>query len=160
MGGADPAANTITKLSKVGKLLANWKVPGDSSKGHASDAAIGPDGVVYVADTDGNKIQRWKLDDHGPHTTAKAVSVVKGKTATFTFSVDEDLDAQVSVSIQIKKGSVVKKTIPLGMIKPGAALSAKWKCSLPKGTYKYYVLAVDSAGNNQSPTGSAKLTVK
>ena len=39
-------------------------------------------------------------------------------------------------------------------------LTAKFRCRLAKGTYRYYVYATDASGNAQSRIGSARLTVK
>ena len=39
-------------------------------------------------------------------------------------------------------------------------VSAKFRCTLAKGAYKYYVYAIDVAGNTQAKVGSAKLTVR
>ncbi len=41
-----------------------------------------------------------------------------------------------------------------------APLTAKFRCTLAKGTYRYYVYATDASGNAQSKIGSARLTVK
>ena len=64
--------------------------------------------------------------------------------------------------IRIKTLSgVTKKTFSWGY-----DVANKWwvttgyKCTLKKGTYRYYVYAQDLAGNPQSVVGSAKLKVK
>jgi hypothetical protein len=51
-------------------------------------------------------------------------------------------------------------TLPLGEIPSNKAMTARFNCTLAKGTYTYKVYAVDLAGNAQTKAGSAKLTVK
>ena len=51
------------------------------------------------------------------------------------------------------------------MVQPKRLTSGKtyqygFKCKLAKGSYKYYVYAVDASGNAQSNVAKAKLTVK
>ena len=48
----------------------------------------------------------------------------------------------------------------VGSVAVNKALTYKFRCTLAKGTYKYYVYATDASGNAQSKIGYAKLTVK
>jgi hypothetical protein len=101
-----------------------------------------------------------RVDTHGPQTLALSkVSVKKGKTVTFRFRVN-DLTPTATVTIKIYKGTKVKKTLTIGSRATGAALSFKWKATLPKGGYTWKVFAKDLAGNTQSSIGSQKLTIK
>jgi photosystem II stability/assembly factor-like uncharacterized protein len=91
-----------------------------------------------------------------------AVSVKKGKTATMRYEV---LDATpgdteyVTIVVKSAKGKVVK-TWQVGNKAPNKVLTAKYKVTFKKGSYKWYVYAVDAAENTQSKIGSNKFTVK
>ena len=102
------------------------------------------------------------LKDTPPVTAAKAVSVKRGRTATLKFQVTDagpGSTADVVIKIKNSRGKVVK-TIKAGAKPVNVAQTAKFRCTLAKGVYKYQVLATDSAGQAQSKAGSAKLTVK
>ena len=58
-----------------------------------------------------------------------------------------------------KTSGATVKTISLGTRATNQALSYKWKCSLKKGKYSFYVYATDLAGNQQSSPGHNRLTV-
>jgi hypothetical protein len=98
-----------------------------------------------------------------PVTSATAVSVAKGRTATLKYKVsDADPNkgtATVVIKIKNRAGKVVK-TINAGSKSVNTALTAKFRCSFAKAVYKYYVYATDASGNVQSKVGSARLTVK
>ncbi len=56
-------------------------------------------------------------------------------------------------------GKVVK-TLSVGKVTTNKPLTYRWKASLPKGAYKYRVLATDAARNVATSIGSAALNVK
>ena len=103
------------------------------------------------------------VDTSKPVTSASAASVVKGRTATLKYKVTETGanagKATVVIKVKNRAGKVVK-TIKAGSVNVNLSLSAKFRCTLAKSTYTYYVYATDVAGNAQSKAGSAKLTVK
>ena len=98
-----------------------------------------------------------------PVTSATAVSVIRDRTATLKYKVTdaEPTKGTAAVSIKIKnsRGKVVK-TITAASVAVNAQLTAKFRCTLVKGTYKYYVYATDVSGNCAAKVGSARLTVK
>lgn len=98
-----------------------------------------------------------------PVTSATSVSVRKGRTATLKFKVSDAAPNKGTATVQIRiknsKGKVVK-TIKAGVKNVNVAQTAKFRCKLAKGVYKYYVYATDASGNAQSRIGSARLTVK
>ena len=67
--------------------------------------------------------------------------------------------ATVVIKVKNRAGRVVT-TIKAGAKTVNAPLTAKFRCTRAKGTYKYYVYATDASGNYESKAGSAKLTVK
>jgi hypothetical protein len=103
------------------------------------------------------------VDSVKPVTSATSVSVRKGANATLKYKVSDAEPNKGTATVQIKiknsKGKVVK-TIKAGVKSVNVAQTAKFRCTLAKGAYKYYVYATDAAGNPQSKIGSAKLTVK
>lgn len=66
-----------------------------------------------------------------------------------------------TVTIKIKTlGGATKKTIKLGAKAVNKSLSYRFKCTLAKRTYRFYVYATDPAGNTQSKIGRNYLYVK
>lgn len=119
--------------------------------------AVGLQGTVVTTTSGG-----WG-DLIRPVTKAiNAVSVKKGAKATMRYEV---LDATpsdtewVTIVVKTMKGKTVK-TWQVGNKAPNKVLSAKYKVTLKKGSYKWYVYAVDAAENTQSKIGSNKFTVK
>jgi hypothetical protein len=102
-------------------------------------------------------------DGVGPVTSAQAVSVRRGRIATLKYMVSdaEPTKGAATVAFRIKnlRGRTVK-IINAGVQDVNTALTAKFRCTLRKGVYRYTVFATDEAGNKQSRSGSAKLTVK
>jgi hypothetical protein len=65
------------------------------------------------------------------------------------------------VTIKIKTlGGTTKKTIKLGLRTVGTLQSYRFKCTLAKRTYRFYVYATDAAGNTQSVLGRNYLYVR
>ena len=162
---ADSGLNRVVKIAPVsGGVVATWGSDGtgDGQFTYLSGVAVDPTtGYVYVADRDADRIQSFQLIDRGPKTYAKAnLAVVKGKAVTFRYGVAEDVSAKATVWIKIKKGSAVKKTVSLGLVKCGSWLTKKWTCKLAKGSYRWSVYAKDQAGHAQVLLGSKALKVK
>ena len=96
-----------------------------------------------------------KIDTVGPKTTATvAKSVKKGTKVSFGYRAN-DVTAKCDITLKIKKASSgsVARTYQLGSKSSNTSLTYKVNPSLAKGTYKYYVYAVDQAGNKQSSLG-------
>ncbi len=66
--------------------------------------------------------------------------------------------AKVTIKIKTLGGKVVKKLL-VGTKKVNVLLAYRWRCTLAKGTYRFYVYATDLAGNTQSYVGRNKLVV-
>jgi hypothetical protein len=96
-----------------------------------------------------------------PRTKAlAAISVKQRKTAKLRFRIADNISTVAyDVAIKIKKGAKVVKTIRLGLRSCDRAYAESYRCTLPKGTYKYFVYAKDKAGNAQSAMTGKKLVV-
>lgn len=102
-------------------------------------------------------------DTTRPVTQAKAAGVKRLKKATLRYYV---LDggfsagpAKVTIQVKNSKGKVVKTLGPFTKRPMCQWLSATFVCTLPKGTYKFFVKATDKAGNGAAKIGSARLKV-
>ena len=98
-----------------------------------------------------------------PTTSASSVSVRRNRTATLKYKVMDAAPtkgtATVTIKVKNSKGKTVR-TIASGAQNVNVTLTAKFRCTLAKGAYKYHVYATDASGNAQSKIGSARLTVK
>jgi subtilisin-like proprotein convertase family protein len=87
--------------------------------------------------------------------------VKKGKMATLKFQVNEAvLGGVADVKIEIKKGFVLRKTITLTDVPMNSLQQVKFRCTLPKGTYKFYVSATTKSGGVSTNTASNTLKVR
>jgi hypothetical protein len=124
---------------------------------------------VWAQDINGNVEAQQTVsfeilkDTVKPTTSALAVAVLKGRVATLKYKVTDAVPTKGTATVVIKiknsAGKVVK-TISAGTKAVNVLLATKFRCTLARGTYKYYVYAIDASGNAQSKIGSAKLTVK
>jgi hypothetical protein len=92
-----------------------------------------------------------------------AASVKKSKTATLKYKVTDPAPnlgtATATITIKDAKGTVVRTLVQTA--KPvNAPQRATFKATLKKGTYTFYVTAVDAAGNHSTNVSFNKLTVK
>ena len=120
-------------------------------------------------DKDGNveqaKTCTVRIDTRRPVTAALAsVSVRRGRFVTLRFKVDDEFPnggtATVTIRIKTRSGRLVK-TLRMSTPQPlGVELTKRFRCTLPKGTYRFWVYARDTAGNPQVKPASRRLTVK
>ncbi len=163
--------NGVVRLHKVegSPLSATLETPLNAGGTHVNPG-VGTHQLKYWAqDVNGNveaqKTIEFEIvaDTVGPVTSAKAFSVRKGRKGTLKYRIDDTEPtkgtATVVIKVKNKKGKTVK-TIKAGSKSVNTALTMRCLCTLPKGVYKYYVYAIDAAGNPQSKVGSAKITVK
>lgn len=69
--------------------------------------------------------------------------------------------AKATVTIKLKTlGGTTKKTLRLGQRYVNSLRSYRFRCSLAKRTYRYWVYATDAAGNRQATLGRNYLYVK
>jgi len=121
----------------------------------------------YV-DSEGNEVYAagemglyLALDTTGPATKAPyAVKVRRHGAATFRFKVrDKGSDADI-VRIVLKKHGKRVASYLVGRTEINALTSFKKKICLPKGRYRWLVMAIDKTGNSQVSVGGNMLVVK
>jgi streptogramin lyase len=160
---AAAAAGGSTGYNVVCSFGGSW---GDGYLGlRAWGVAIGTEDplgdVVWAASADKHIVVKYARDSVGPRTKAlAAISVKQRKTAKLRFRIADNISTVAyDVAIKIKKGAKVVKTIRLGLRSCDRAYAESYRCTLPKGTYKYFVYAKDKAGNAQSAMTGKKLVV-
>jgi hypothetical protein len=104
------------------------------------------------------------VDTMAPTTLAPSpAKVIKGKKATLKYQVNDAAPnlgtATAVIKIKNKAGKVVK-TIKPGSKNVNVLQKATFTCKLARGTYRFYVTAIDAAGNKSSNTAVNKLAVK
>ena len=91
------------------------------------------------------------------------VSVLRNRKATLKYRISDYMPgcAAATVTIKIKKlnGTVVKAFAPVIQLS-NAPRAKTFKCTLPKGTYRYYAYATDLSGNKASKVTPRSLVVK
>jgi hypothetical protein len=142
----------------------------DASPSHSND---GLHTVAYYSVRDGSveatRSLQIGIDTRHPTTTAPSIlptytydyRIVVGHTAVLPYSV-VDLapnggTADVTIKIKDSAGIVVK-TLCYPDVAVNVVLPAVFTWNLPAGDYKYFVYAVDTAGNAQSHVGSRAIT--
>ena len=101
-----------------------------------------------------------KIDAGRPRTSARAAIVRRGARVTLRYRV-ADLTPRANVRLVVKTtAGAPRKTLRPGWRGTNAPRSASWRCTLARGTYRFYVYATDQAGNRQKVAGSARLIVR
>jgi hypothetical protein len=174
-----PVTLTVTGIdSESGIQLLQSRIGSDSWTQLASSTLTVPappdhsgDGskLVQVQATDWcNKLQPLPtqatvlIDTRGPTTTAScSSSVKKGKTLNLGYKASDALSQTCAVTLKIKNsGGSTVKTLSLGQQRSNTKGTYPFTCNLAKGKYRYYVYAVDLAGNKQTSAGSKTFQVK
>ncbi|MCX6364154.1 MAG: YCF48-related protein, partial [Actinobacteria bacterium] len=122
--------------------------------------AVG-DGETILRTSDGGA--HWIAghgDVVGPEAHApKAASAGAGGTATLRFRVsDASVEVRPTVKIRDARGRLVKSR-QFGWVTSGVPQTWTFRCTLPCGTYRFSVYAVDAAGNHQANVAHNTLTV-
>jgi hypothetical protein len=100
-----------------------------------------------------------KIDAGRPTTWARAARVRRGARVTLRYRVT-DLTPRANVRLVVKTtAGAPRKTLRPGWRGTNALRSASWRCTLARGTYRFFVYATDQAGNRQKVAASARLTV-
>jgi hypothetical protein len=105
-----------------------------------------------------------RIDTLGPKTLApKSASVRRGGYVTLKYRVNDVRPGSPTATVTIKIKTLSGKTVKQVALKNrpvNTDLGYRFRCTLPKRVYKFYVLATDTAGNRQTRTGSNRLTVR
>lgn len=124
--------------------------------------------VFYGVDAAGNQGAensiRIRVDTHAPSTLAPlAASVKRGGTASLRYRVKDPAPnagwASLTVKIRTPHGKLVGQ-LTRTRVSVNRTLSVPWRCTLPRGRYRFSVYAKDAAGNAQSKVSSNLLTVR
>ena len=104
-----------------------------------------------------------RIDTQRPVTSApEKERVARYNYVKLTYKVKDVLPnggtAKVTMKIKTLSGSVVKR-LNLGTKKVNVLLGYRWRATIPRGTYRFYVYATDAAGNTQSYVGRNTLVV-
>ena len=135
---------------------------------HVTD---GPTTVWYrsadhAGNTEATRTCTVRLDTKAPTTRARSRAAARrGRTATLKYRVN-DLGpnggaATVTIKLKNHTGKIVK-TLRCGAKTVNMALSARFKVpgAWKVGAYRFFVYAIDQAGNVQSKVGHNRLTVR
>ena len=130
-------------------------------------------GVTFASTTVGWAVARdgsiFKTTDGGWGDTSKpvtkalnSVTVKRGARATMRYEVIDRTPpgdtATVTIVVKNKRGKTVTSW-GLGIHPANKVLSCRYKITLKKGSYRWYVYADDAADNSASTIGSNKLVV-
>jgi subtilisin family serine protease len=103
-------------------------------------------------------------DTTRPVTKASFESVKRGGYAVLPYRVNDAGfsagPAKVTIVIKNGSGKVVKTLGPASNKPMCTALTWKFRCTLSKGTYRFFVKATDAAGLRATSIGSNRLVVK
>jgi hypothetical protein len=122
--------------------------------------AVG-DGETILRTSDGGA--HWvagRGDVVGPRTRAPQAALAwAGGKVTLHFRVSDGYgDARPTVRIRDARGRVVKSRV-FDWVTSGVEQTWRFRCTLPRGTYRFSVYAVDVAGNHQGNVAHNTLTV-
>lgn len=102
-----------------------------------------------------------RVDTTRPVTRALAnATVVRGHKVALRLRVNDTVSPRARVTVRIYRGSVLKKTLRLGLRSTNTEIRYAFSCRLARGTYTWKVRGTDLAGNPQSTTGHKTLTVR
>ncbi|MGO8683131.1 MAG: G1 family glutamic endopeptidase [Thermoleophilia bacterium] len=132
---------------------------------HAND---GTHKILYrSADKVGNleraRICTVNIDTRQPTPIANwLASVVRGHTASLLYYISDPRPGSPTATVMIRvcnaADRLVKKVV--GTVPVNKRLAASFYCTLPAGTYHFYIYATDQAGNAQTRVGRNLLLVR
>jgi hypothetical protein len=104
--------------------------------------------------------QRLLIDTSRPLPVARHSSARKGEWASLRFRIRDARPGSPTAVVKIK---IYRNGKFLQLLKcrrtVNTEASLRFRCTLPRGPYRFYVLAIDQAGNHQRAVGNAPLTV-
>jgi hypothetical protein len=154
--GTSPFSASMTAPNAAGTYT--YKVFG--AKGRPSASGQSTSTTYQITVSGGGGV----TDTVAPTPVApSAASVTRGKIATLKYQVKDPLPnlgtANVTIKIKNAAGKVVK-TIKKSAVPVNTLKKATFTCKLAKGKYRFFVTAVDAAGNASTVKASNRLTVK
>lgn len=153
---------SIDGMPWVDGLLVSLPAPAD----HSFDGAhiVGYRSIDGAGNVEPEQTFVAKIDTSRPSTVARWTAAVRrGGTAVLTYRVNDDArgDRRVAVKVRVTtlSGHLVK--VLRAYDKPAnMRVTIAFRCMLPRGRYRFRVLATDLAGNTQAQVGSNVLTVR
>jgi hypothetical protein len=93
-----------------------------------------------------------KIDTRGPYMTSPSrVTVRRYSTVTLKYEAADQFSPTADVTIRIRtRGGRLVKTLTAAGVTTNTTHGIRFTCTLPRGTYRFFVLARDLAGNPQS----------
>ena len=105
-----------------------------------------------------------RVDRRRPATVAlRRASCRQGRSVGLDYKVNDARPGSPTATVTIKIKTLSGKTVltkTLRSVKVNQAQRYVFRCKLAKRTYRFYVLATDLAGNEQSTIGKSYLTVR
>jgi hypothetical protein len=159
--GATTATTTAWSATQVTATVPASLAPGATTVTVTPAGASASNGLAFTVDAP--PVPPTGTDSVAPKTKALAPSWVQQyQTATLRYQVNDALPnggtATVTITIKNRRGAVVR-TLSLGVQPVNTPLTASFRCTLGSGTYRFYVRAIDTAGNPQANIASQRLTV-
>ena len=162
-GGWSRTPRTITvNASDVGSGVGRPQISvtgGVSYRTRKSLTVRNGDVTIYLRAMDrvGNTSQpkylgHLKIDTTKPKPAALAASVKRGATAKLRYRIADYSPCVVKIVVKNAR-RVTVKSITVKGARPMAWLTASFRCTLAKGTYRWYVTATDSVGYKQVEGG-------
>ena len=102
------------------------------------------------------------LDTKRPVPKApRSASVRRGAYVKLAYRANDALSPKARVTIKVKTlGGKTLKTMTVRSAVTNTSLTKRFRCALPKGSYRFWVYARDLAGNTQAKAASNRLTVR
>ena len=93
-----------------------------------------------------------KIDTLGPYVTSPSrVTVRRYRSVTLKYEAADALSPTADVTIKIRtRGGRLVKTLTAAHVTTNTTHGVRFTCKLARGTYRFFVLARDRAGNPQS----------
>lgn len=156
----DPASGVAyTEFSVNG---GSWTKGGSVLVGTSGESTISYRSADKAGNVESERSCVVKVDRVGPDVTAKSASVKRGALAKVNFAVADNVSPTIRFTAKIatRSGMLKKSISSSGWVESNHWWRWTFSCTLPKGSYKIRVTALDRAGNKQRSIGTGTLTVK
>jgi hypothetical protein len=117
-----------------------------------------------AGNVEATKSFKVRVDTRRPSTRAPyRASVIRFATAKLRCKVADRRPSAVYASAQIVVKKLNGRVVfckSYARVRTNVLVTLKFRCRLARGTYRFFVLAKDAAGNRQSRVGYNRLTVR